>query len=85
VKVKIPVLSVLSSILTVSGALLLVIALLSGGASILSLAERLQHGPGMFFADVELFGFIAFICAFSGGLAVFGARKLSRGKQPDAS
>lgn len=79
------VLSALSFTLTASGCILLVIAFLSGGAAILSLAERLQHGPGMFFADVELFGFIAFICAFSGGLAVFGARKLSRGKQPDAS
>lgn len=79
------VLSVLSSILTVSGGILLVAALLSGGAAILSLTERLQHGSGLLFADVEFFAFIAFICALSGGLAVFGAKKLSKGKQPDVS
>lgn len=76
------VLSALSSILTLSGTILLVIALLSGGAAILSLIERFQHGPGLLFADVEFFGFIALICAFSGGLAVFGAKKLSNRKQP---
>jgi len=85
VKVKMRVLSVLSSILILSGGILLVIALLSGGASFLSLTERLQHGPGLLFADVEFFGFIAFICAFSGGLAVFGAKKLSKRQQPDVS
>jgi hypothetical protein len=55
--------------------MLLLIALLSGGASILSLIERLKHGPGLMFADVEFFGLVAFVCAFAGGLAVFGARK----------
>ena len=79
------VLSALSSISTASGGILLVIAFLSGGAAILSLTERLQHGPGMFFADVEFFAFTAFICAFSGGLAVFGVKKLPKGKQPDVS
>jgi hypothetical protein len=83
-KVKIRVLSVLSSILTVSGTILLVIALLSGGAAILSLTERLQHGSGLLFADVEFFGFIAFICALSGGLTVFGAKNVSKDKQLDA-
>ena len=54
------------------------IALLSGGASILSFIERRHHGPGLLFADVEFFGFIAFIFAVLGGLAVFGARKIAR-------
>jgi hypothetical protein len=72
--------SVLSTILALCGGILLVIALLSGGASILSLIERLQHGSGLLFADVELFGVVAIICALSGGLAVFGAKKLSKRK-----
>ena len=78
-------LTVFSTILAVSGGILLVIALLSGGASLISLIERLQHGPGLLFADVEFFGFVAFICAFSGALAVFGARKLSKRKQQNVS
>ena len=78
-------LPVFSTILAVSGGILLLIALLSGGASLLSLIGRLQHGPGLLFADVEFFGFVAFVCAFSGVLAVFGARKLSKRRQRDVS
>jgi len=77
--------SVFSTILALSGGILLVIAFLSGGAAILSLIERLQHGSGLLFADVELFGLVAFICGFAGGFAVFGAKKLSKRKQPDVS
>jgi hypothetical protein len=76
--VKMRALSVLSTLLALSGGIFLVIALLSAGASILSLIERRQHGPGLLFADVEFFGFIAFIFAVLGGLAVFGARKIAR-------
>ena len=42
---------------------MVLIALVSGGASILSLLERVQHGPGLLFADVEFLGFIAVIAA----------------------
>jgi len=35
--------------------LLLLIALVAGGASILSLLERVQHGPGLLFADGRVF------------------------------
>ena len=69
--------SVLSTILALIGGLVLLIAFLSGAVSIQSLIERQQHGAGPLFADVELFGFVALICAVAGGLAVFGARKLS--------
>ena len=72
--------SIASIILAFVGGILLVIALLSGGASILSLIERRQHGPGLFFADVESFGFIALVCALTGGLAIFGARKPSKNR-----
>lgn len=77
--------SIFSTILALGGGILLVIALLSAGASILSLIERLQHGSGPLFADVELFGFVAFICACAGGLALFAAKKLSKSNQPDVS
>ena len=75
----------MSAILAVCGGILILIALFSGGASILSLTERLQHGPGLLFADAELFGLIAFICAIAGGLAIFGAKKLSKHRQPKVS
>jgi hypothetical protein len=77
--------SISSAIFAFSGAILLVVAFLSGGASILSFVERRQHGPGLFFADVQFFGFIALFCALTGGLAVFGAKKRSKRKQGNLS
>jgi hypothetical protein len=59
------------------GGPLLLIALVSGGASLLSLLERVQHGPGSLFADGEFFGFIALIAMILGAAMLFIARKLS--------
>ena len=75
--------SVFSTILIISGSALLLIALLSVIGFIQALIERLQHGPGLLFAAVEILGFIAFICALLGGAALFGARKLSKRRQSE--
>jgi hypothetical protein len=63
--------------LRIVGGLLLLIALVSSGASILSLLERVKHGPGLLFADVEFLGFIALIAIILGAAMLFAARKLS--------
>ena len=63
--------------LWIVGGLLLLVALISGGASILALLARVQHGPGLLFADVEFFGFIALIAAILGAGILFIAKKLS--------
>ena len=63
--------------LWIMGGLLLLTALVFGGASILSWLERVQHGPGLLFADVEFFGFIALIAAILAAAMLFAARKLS--------
>jgi len=63
--------------LWIVGGLMLLVALVSGGASILSLLERVQHGPGLLFADVEFFGFIALMAAILGAAALFVAKKFS--------
>ena len=63
--------------LWIAGGILLLVALLSGGAWILSLLERVQHGPGLLFADVEFFGFIALIALILGAATLFVAKKLS--------
>jgi len=63
--------------LWIVGGLLLLIALVSGGASILSLLERVQHGPGLLFADVEFFGSIALIAVILSAAVLFVASKLS--------
>jgi hypothetical protein len=41
------------------------------------LLERVQHGAGLLFADVEFFGFIALIAAILGVATLFAAKKLS--------
>jgi len=63
--------------LWIVGGFLVLIALVSGGASMVSLLERVQHGPGLLFADVEFFGFIALIAAILGAAMLFVAKKLS--------
>jgi hypothetical protein len=63
--------------LWIVGGLLLLVALISGGASILSLLERVQHGSGLLFADVEFFGFIALIAVILGAAILFIAKRLS--------
>jgi formate-dependent nitrite reductase membrane component NrfD len=69
--------------LWIVGGLLFLIALVSGGVSILSLLERMQHGPGLLFADVEIFGFIALIAVILGAATLFAAKKLSTFWKPD--
>jgi hypothetical protein len=64
------------------GGLLLLIALVFGGASVLALIARVQHGRGLMFADVEIFGFIALIAAVLGVAGLFAARKLSASQKP---
>jgi hypothetical protein len=72
----------ISTGLWIVGGLLLLIALVFGGASILALLARVQHGPGLLFADVEFFGFIALIAVILSAATLFAAKKLSTpGKQ----
>lgn len=63
--------------LWILGGLLLLIALVFGGASVLALIARVQHGRGLMFADVEFFGMIALIAALLGAAMLFAAIKLS--------
>lgn len=64
------------------GGVLLLIALLSLTASILSFIERLKYGPGLFFADVEFFGLIALVSGIAGVVTVLVAKRLSKRKKP---
>ncbi len=63
--------------LWVVGSLLLLIALVFGGASILALIARVQHGRGLFFADVEFLGLVAVIAVIFGAATLFIAKRLS--------
>ena len=63
--------------LWIVGGFLLLIALVFGGASVLALIARVQHGRGLMFADVEFFGMIALIAVILGVATLFAAKKLS--------
>ena len=69
--------------LWIVGGFLLLIALVAGGASILALIARAQHGRGLFFADVEFLGLIAFTAAILGVATLFVAKKLSAFEKRD--
>lgn len=76
---------VFSTLLAVGGGFLLMIALISGVASILSLIERLRYGPGLLFADVEILGLLALVSAGAGISALWIAKKSSRNPQMERS
>lgn len=68
---------IISGILWITGSLFLLIALFAGGSAITSLLERLQHGSGVMFADVEFFVLIFIFTAVVGILCILVARKIS--------
>jgi len=68
-------------VLGLIGVVLLAAALLAGGVAVVALIERLRHGRGIFFADVEIFVFLAVLGALSGALALLGSRALSKHPQ----
>jgi hypothetical protein len=67
---------IISGILWSMGLLFLLIALINGGSAITSLLERLQHGSGLMFAEVEFFLLIFVFTVLLGILCIFGARKI---------
>jgi hypothetical protein len=68
--------------LWIVGGLLILIALVFGGASGLAIIARTQHGRGLFFADVEFLGLMAFTAAILGVATLFVAKKLSPSEKP---
>jgi cyanate permease len=80
---KMPKSSIFSIILALCGTLLIGVALLSGIASIGSLLERREHGPGLLFADVEILGGLSLVCLVSGAAALLGSFLLRRRRSRD--
>ena len=60
------------------GALLCLLAIIAGGISATALAERIQHGRGVMFADVEFFALIALALLVPGIVLLLVARHLTR-------
>jgi hypothetical protein len=60
------------------GGLLCFFALIAAGFSANALVERLQHGRGLMFADVEFLALAAVVLLVPGLLLLFVASRLSR-------
>jgi hypothetical protein len=59
------------------GVLLCLLAIIAGGVSATSLLERIQHGRGIMFADVEFFALAALAFLVPGLTLLFVAKHLS--------
>ncbi len=75
---------VVSVVFYLLGALLCLLAIIAGGFSATALVARIQHGPGIMFADVEFFALTGLAFLVPGLALLIAARHLkkrvSRGK-----
>jgi len=75
--------SFFASILLVLGLLFILLFLISAYFFLISFIERHSYGPGLLFADVELFAFAAIIFGIFGPISIYFSRKISRSNQKD--
>jgi hypothetical protein len=71
-------LKIMAIALSFCGALMLLLALLSGGAALMASIERYQQGRGQPFPDVEFYGLIALICCVLGVFSLIVSRRIMR-------
>lgn len=65
-------------LLNIFGVLSLLIAFVFGILSLSAYLERIKYGPGLMFADVEFFGFIAIISLLFGIIFLIISRKIRK-------
>jgi hypothetical protein len=70
--------SFLSAFILVIGIFFLVLVLISAYLMLISFIERQSYGPGLLFADVELFAFTAIIFGVLGFIFLYLSGKIKR-------
>ncbi len=73
-----PFLKTLRMVLVIGGSASLLLGFLSGAAALLSWVERFRRGPGLLFADAEVFGLLALICCVLGAFSLIVAKRIAR-------
>ncbi|MCW8961167.1 MAG: hypothetical protein OQK29_06355 [Ignavibacteriaceae bacterium] len=73
--------SFFASILLVLGLLFILLFLISAYFFLISFIERQSYGPGLLFADVELFAFAVIIFGIFGSISIYFSRKIFRSNQ----
>jgi hypothetical protein len=69
---------VISVVFNLLGALLCLLAIIAGGISATALVERVQHGRGIMFADVEFLALMALVLLVPGLALLMVARRLTK-------
>jgi hypothetical protein len=69
---------IIRGLIVIVGSLLLLCAFLSGTGALVAFAERLKHGAGLMFADVEFLILIAVALGVSGGLLLWLGLRIAR-------
>jgi hypothetical protein len=76
--------TVARGLLVFIGGILVLCAFLSGIATLSSLAERMRHGSGPMFADVEFFALASAVLGATGGIALWlGLRMKTGNRNPE--
>lgn len=70
-------------ILLVLGGLAGLLALASVAGALIALVERHRHGPGLLFADVEIFALSALVLGSGGGALCWIGRRCLRRNETD--
>jgi hypothetical protein len=69
---------VVSVVFNLLGALLCLLAIIAGGFSATALVARIQHGPGIMFADVEFFALTGVAFLVPGVALLIVSRQLKK-------
>jgi hypothetical protein len=64
--------------LSIGGALMLLLALLSGGGALMASFERIQHSQGHVSSNAGFFGLLALIGSVLGAFSLIIARRIAR-------
>jgi sorbitol-specific phosphotransferase system component IIC len=72
----------IASILTITGFISFLISLMSAYYAITSFIERARYGPGLFFADVEIFVAITLFFIVAGSFCLWISHRIRKHNPP---
>lgn len=73
----------LATLLAILGIISLLVSLMSAYYTVISYLERAKYGPGLFFADVEIFSAITFFFAITGAISLWISYRIKKNPPPE--
>ena len=74
---------ILVPLLTTVGIISLLVSLMSAYYAVISFIERSKYGPGLFFADVEIFTAITLVFIVAGSAALWISYRIKKNPPPE--